>query len=133
MLMLSSYRIGDPRGSNEGIRIGAVRYLPRGVRKEEYAARDFFDVWLPTVAPSRELLKWIGPAPWSESKWKQFTLRYRSEMTKSTDSRQTIALLILIAARTPIAVGCYCADEARCHRSILRRLIEEAADPAATS
>lgn len=125
-LHLRTYRIGSPRAPGEGLRVGVVRYLPRGVRKEDYARRGYFDVWFPLVAPSRALLSWIHARPGSDAAWAAFTRRYEREVRASADARRTLALLKAIAARTPIAIGCYCEDESRCHRSVLRRLIEEA-------
>jgi uncharacterized protein YeaO (DUF488 family) len=122
-LKLGTYRCGSPRGEGEGLRIGTVRYLPRGVRKEEYARKDYFDVWLPAVAPSAKLIRSYRDGRLS---WKSFEERYRGEMRKSTDARQTITLISEIAKRTPISIGCYCEDEGRCHRSVLRKAIEEA-------
>ena len=122
-LRLSTYRLGSPRDEGEGLRIGTTRYLPRGVKKADYAARDYFDVWLPLLAPSRELLAWYREADRAPT---DFFRRYRKEMS-ATDPRQAIALLAHLAKRTPIAVGCYCEDEARCHRTALEVLIREAA------
>ena len=122
-LRLSTYRLGTPRGKGEGLRVGATRYLPRGVPKAEYGRRDYFDVWLPLLAPSRELLAWYRD---EERPAEAFFRRYRKEMA-ATDARQAIALLAEVARRTPVGVGCYCADEARCHRTELERLIREAA------
>jgi uncharacterized protein YeaO (DUF488 family) len=127
-LHLSTFRCGSPRKEGEGLRIGTFRYLPRGVRKEDYAKKDYFDVWLPTVAPSRETLRSFKSKGIDEKTWGQLVQRYTSEMRKSTESRQTILLLAEMAKETPIAVGCYCADENFCHRSVLKRLIEEAAE-----
>lgn len=122
-LRLRTVRLGTPRQPSEGFRIGAVRYLPRGVPKTEYATRDYFDVWLPTLAPSRELLSKLKNG---ELATERFFQRYRREM-RETDPRQVIALLAALAARTPMAVGCYCDDESQCHRSVLTELIREAA------
>ena len=122
MLHLTTYRIGTPRKKNEGLRIGTVRLLPRGVPKREYAKRDLFDVWLPLVAPSRELIKAFKSGKKSAS---QFFRAYRAEM-KEPAARHTIELLAALARQTPIAVGCYCEDESRCHRSALIKLIRAA-------
>jgi uncharacterized protein YeaO (DUF488 family) len=124
-LRLRPYRIGSPRARGEGLRIGTVRLLPRGVRKEDYGARDYFDVWFPIVAPSRKLLDWIhGEGP---DKWSLFCQKYEREMTTNGDSRQAIKLLAELAKVTPIAIGCYCEDETYCHRTVLLKLIEAAA------
>lgn len=121
-LNLRTVRLGSPRAPDEGLRIGTVRYLHRGVRKGDLAKRDYFDVWLPILAPSRELLREFkdGDRPIS-----RFFARYRREM-QETDARQTIELLAALARRTPIAIGCYCEDESACHRSVLFELIRDA-------
>src|SRR5262245_3965357 len=112
-LQVTTYRIGSPRIKTEGLRIGTVRFLPRGVPKREYARRDLFDVWLPLVAPSRTLLKAYSSGELSAL---QFFAKYRNEM-KRPEARCTIELLAAVAKRTPVAVGCYCEDETCCHRS----------------
>ena len=120
---IRTYRIGSPRASDEGLRVGTVRLLPRGVRKEDYARGGYFDVWFPLLAPSRPLMKKFLASPRDDASWKRFAASYRREMAK-TDARQAIRLLALLGARTPLVVGCYCEDESRCHRSVLRELIE---------
>src|SRR5205807_150228 len=105
-LHLSTYVYGEPRRPHEGVRIGCARLPVRGVRKKEYAARNIMDVWLPTVAPSRQLLAWaLKNGLEDEKTWTAYVRRYRREM-KETDARQTIALLAAIARHTPIALGC---------------------------
>jgi uncharacterized protein YeaO (DUF488 family) len=114
-------RLGNPRTKDEGLRLGTVRRPPRGVPKTEFASRDFYDVWLPTLAPSETLLKTFLAAK-DERDWLAFVRRYRAEMTQPEVAR----LLDFIAAlshQTNFSVGCYCADEARCHRSVLRELL----------
>ena len=122
-LRFHTVQIGSPRRPGEGLRIGAVRFLPRGVPKSKYRERDLFDVWLPILAPSRELLKAFRDGKLSPAKFFQ---RYRSEMTQ-TDPRQVIELLAALAHQTPLSVACYCDDETRCHRSVLGSLIRDAA------
>lgn len=117
-------RLGSARASGEGLRIGTVRRPPRGVPKAEIAARDIYDVWLPELAPSEELLK-MGRAVEDEKGWKQFERRYRAEM-RQPDRKRLIDLLSALSHQTDLSVGCYCADEARCHRSILRTLLADA-------
>lgn len=119
-------RLGSPRQPGEGLRLGTVRRPPRGVPKAEFASRDFYDVWLPTLAPSEALLKTAqaAAAAGDERSWKAFVRRYRSEM-KSPDVRALLDTLAALSQRTDFAVGCYCADEARCHRSVLRELLVE--------
>jgi uncharacterized protein YeaO (DUF488 family) len=121
-LRLVTYRIGSPRKKNEGLRIGTVRLLPRGVPKREYAKRGLFDVWLPLVAPSRELLAAFKA---DKKTPQQFFRAYRAEMQRP-EARHTIELLAAISRQTPIAVGCYCPDESRCHRSVLIELVRAA-------
>lgn len=127
-LKIRTYQLGTSRQVSEGLRIGVVRFPPRGVRKEDYARRNYYDVWLPLLAPSRDLLRWIHARDVSDAGvWREFTKRYRNEMLNNTNSRQTIRLLAKLAQRTPIAVGCHCADEKRCHRSLLLQLIQDVA------
>ena len=126
-MKLRTYQVGSPRTRADGLRIGTVRFLPRGVKKEDYGRRDCFDVWLPLLAPSRDLIRWLKSGAITDTRWAQFAKRYASEMLTNTDCRQTIQLLAAIAKRTPISIGCYCADEQHCHRSLLRKLIASAA------
>jgi uncharacterized protein YeaO (DUF488 family) len=123
-LRLSTYRYGTSRRRGEGLRIGTTRYLPRGIPKRDYARLGYFDVWLPLLAPSSELLGWYREGERSAD---AFYRRYRKEM-QATDARQTIALLAQLARRTPLAIGCYCDDESRCHRTALADLIRNAAE-----
>jgi len=123
-LKFRTFKIGSPRKRGEGIRIGTVRYTPHGIRKEDYACRDCFDVWLSMLAPSQKLLAWARERG-LEKVWETFSKRYEREMLSQTESRQTLQLLALIAQKTAITVGCYCEDETRCHRSVLRKLIEQ--------
>ncbi len=116
-------RLGDPRSPGEGVRIGAVRYLPRGVPKSEYASRDYFDVWLPALAPSPETIRRAKAAE-SGGDWTRFVRTYRKEMA-AADPRSLLDLLAALSRRADFSVGCYCADEARCHRSVLRELLAE--------
>lgn len=116
-------RLGTPRGKGEGLRIGTVRRPPRGVPKEEFASRDYYDVWFPNLAPSLETMK-VGLAAETDAEWNRFARAYRKEM-KDPSARHDLALLAALSHRTDIAVGCYCEDESRCHRSLLRALLEE--------
>ena len=116
-------RLGSPRGKGEGLRLGTVRRPPRGVPKAEFAARDFYDVWLPDLAPSEELVK-AAQAASDEKAWKAFARKYRAEMAAPHAAR-LLDLLAALSRQTSLAVGCYCADEARCHRSVLRTLLAE--------
>jgi uncharacterized protein YeaO (DUF488 family) len=116
-------RLGSPRADNEGIRLGTVRRPPRGVPKAEYASRDFYDVWMPDLAPSEALLK-QGQQASEDRAWRKFDLKYRAEM-KRPEAQRLLALLAALSRQTSFSVGCYCADETRCHRSILRQLLEK--------
>lgn len=116
-------RLGSPRTSGEGLRIGTVRRPPRGVPKHEYAARDLYDVWLPNLAPSEALIT-IAQGAVDERSWKSFARRYRAEMARPEVSRLWDVLAAL-SHTSSFAVGCYCADESRCHRSIMRELLAE--------
>jgi uncharacterized protein YeaO (DUF488 family) len=127
-LRIQIYQLGSSRRRGEGLRIGVVRYPPRGVRKEDYARLDYYDVWLPLLAPSPKLLSWIHARDVGDlGVWREFAKRYRNKMLNNTNSRQAIRLIAKLAQRTPIAVGCHCTNEKRCHRSILLELIRDAA------
>jgi uncharacterized protein YeaO (DUF488 family) len=116
-------RLGTPRARDEGLRIGTVRHPPRGVPKSQYASQNCYDVWLPNLAPSAGLLKQIRGAD-AGAAWNLFLRRYRSEMAKPDNSR-ILDLLAAFSHQTNFSAGCYCADEQRCHRSILRALLLE--------
>src|SRR5947209_2011779 len=116
-MSISVVRLGEPRAPNEGTRLGTVRRPPRGVRKEELSRRDFYDVWMPELAPSAELLSWFKAAPVTPARWSAFSRRYRVEM-KTPASAHLITLLAALSTDTDLAVGCYCQDEAHCHRSL---------------
>ena len=115
-------QLGSPRTAGEGLRIGTVRRPPRGVKKSDYAARDYYDVWLPELAPSEELRAWVMSTPITEARWKSFVRRYRVEMAAPAAAR-LIALLGALARTTNFSIGCYCTDESRCHRSVLIDLL----------
>jgi uncharacterized protein YeaO (DUF488 family) len=116
-------RLGSPRGKAEGLRVGTVRRPPRGVPKREFGSRDFYDVWLPNLAPSEELLKRALKAT-DERAWRSFARSYRAEM-RHPEARRVLDLLAALSQGADFSVGCYCVDEDRCHRSILRELLEE--------
>lgn len=116
-------RLGTPRTPGEGLRLGTVRRPPRGVPKGEYASRDFYDVWLPELAPSEELVK-LALSAQNERQWQTFVKRYRAEM-KHPAAGRLLNLLAAFSEHTAFSVGCYCADESRCHRSILKALLAE--------
>lgn len=116
-------RLGSPRAPGEGLRLGTVRRPPRGVPKREFAKRDFYDVWLPDLAPSAGLVSW-GRGTGTDAEWKRFARRYRSEMSAPLP-RRLLALLAALSHHAAFSVGCYCEDEFRCHRSVLRELLLE--------
>jgi uncharacterized protein YeaO (DUF488 family) len=117
-------RLGSERHPHEGLRIGTVRRPPRGVAKQDYARRDFFDVWLPLLAPSEALLHEIKASGGDERSWRTFVRKFRREM-QQPEAARTLDLLAALSHTTPLSVGCYCADEARCHRGILRELLND--------
>lgn len=121
-MTLRIVRLGGPRTAREGLRIGTVRRPPRGVRKEEYAAKDIYDVWFPNLSPSESLLK--AAAPHDERSWRIFRRRFLAEM-KAPGARRDLELIAALSHHTNISIGCYCADETHCHRSILRELLEK--------
>jgi uncharacterized protein YeaO (DUF488 family) len=116
-------RLGSPRKAKEGLRLGTVRRPPRGVPKSEYAKKDFYDVWLPNLSPSQALMK-VGKAAHDKRSWSIFERKFRSEMN-APDAGKILDLLAALSHRTDFSVGCYCNDESRCHRSILRQLLAE--------
>jgi len=116
-------RLGTRRELGEGLRIGTVRRPPRGVRKERYAAEDWYDVWLPALAPSAPLVK-QGLSAVTPQQLAAYARRYRAEMARP-EARQLLDLLAALSHRTDFAVGCYCEDESRCHRSLLRQLLAD--------
>ena len=119
VMKLKTFRIGSPPAPGAGIRLGVVRYLPRGVKKEDYKKLELFDLWFPALAPSRKLL---------EKRDKNLFTRYRSEILKDSESRQTLLFLAEVAKRTPVSIGCYCEEESRCHRSVLAALLRAAGE-----
>jgi uncharacterized protein YeaO (DUF488 family) len=117
-------RLGSPRGADEGLRLGTVRRPPRGVRKADFATRDFFDVWLPELAPSAPLVSWALSTPFTDPRWARYAKSYRREMQKP-ERKRGLELLARLSHQTDFSVGCYCENEARCHRAILRELLIE--------
>ncbi|MGC1521991.1 MAG: DUF488 family protein [Steroidobacteraceae bacterium] len=116
-------RLGSERFAGEGLRLGTVRRPPRGVRKSEYAAKNYYDVWLPLLAPSPDLVKQALAAR-SDQDWKRFVSKYRREMS-ATDASALLNVLAALSHQADFSVGCYCVDESRCHRSVLRELLIE--------
>ena len=117
-------RLGSPRVKGEGLRLGTVRRPPRGVPRTEFASRDFYDIWLPEVAPSEELVKAARETGDRPAGWRSFVRRYRIEM-KRPEASHILDLLAALSHGSDLSLGCYCADEARCHRSVLRSLLAE--------
>ena len=117
-------RLGEPRLSEEGIRLGTVRRPPRGVKKEDYARLDYYDLWLPDLSPSAELVSLARSESTTEKDWAKFVKGYRREM-KQPGPERLLQLLALLSRQTNFSVGCYCEREDHCHRSILRELLVE--------
>ena len=124
---LSIVRLGSPRGEGEGLRIGTVRRPPRGVPKEEFATRDFYDVWLPELSPSADLVKnaLAAQKAGDRTAWAAFERAFRKELS-TPESRHLVDLLVAMSQRSPMAIGCYCEDEQWCHRVVLREVFESA-------
>ncbi|MBW8771174.1 MAG: DUF488 family protein [Gemmatimonadetes bacterium] len=118
-------RLGTPRVAGEGLRLGTVRRPPRGVKKTDFARRDFYDVWLPELAPSAQVVSWALADPWTPARWRRYDRIYRREMATPA-ARHLIELLATMSRTTDFSVGCYCADPTHCHRSILAELLEGA-------
>jgi uncharacterized protein YeaO (DUF488 family) len=116
-------RLGSERSRGEGLRIGTVRHPPRGVPKAEHASRNFYDVWFPNLAPSADVVKLAQQAT-TDREWTAFTRKYRAEMARPENAR-TLELLAALSHQTDFSVGCYCEDESRCHRSVVRELLQE--------
>jgi uncharacterized protein YeaO (DUF488 family) len=117
-------RLGSARARDEGLRLGTARRPPRGVRKDAWAKQGYFDLWFPDLAPTAPLVKWALSEPWTDRRWARYEKSYRSEM-KAPDKQRLLELLARLSHHTNFAVGCYCENEARCHRSILRALLVE--------
>ena len=117
-------RLGTPRREDEGLRIGTVRRPPRGVPKSRFASDDWYDLWYPNLSPSADLVK-LGLGAETPAQWRAFEKEFRHEMAAPENAR-TIELLAALSRGANFSVGCYCEDESRCHRSVLRRLFEEA-------
>jgi uncharacterized protein YeaO (DUF488 family) len=120
-MSLRIVRLGSPRARNEGLRIGTVRRPPRGVPKAQFAAQNWYDTWLPDLAPSPAAVK-LGLGARTDAQWKTFVRRYRAEMA-APEKVRLLELLAAMSRQTNLSVGCYCEDESRCHRSVLRELL----------
>ena len=123
-MALRVVRLGSARQRGEGLRIGTARRPPRGVRKSDYARRNFYDVWLPELAPSQKWVSWALAQPWTDTRWRKYARNYRREMREPRAER-LIELLAALSHSTSLSIGCYCEDEQRCHRSLLRQLLAE--------
>jgi uncharacterized protein YeaO (DUF488 family) len=126
LMTIRIVQLGSPRAQDEGLRIGTVRRPPRGVPKAEFASRDFYDVWYPMLSPTAELVQEAKAAQdaGDDKAWQQFVKHFRKEMA-GADASRTLDLLAALSHQSNFAIGCYCADEARCHRSVLRELLAE--------
>ena len=120
-MALAIVRLGSPRLPDEGLRIGTVRRPPRGVPKSEFASQHWYDVWFPNLAPSSETMK-LGQATETPAQWAAFGKQYKAEMAQPA-ARHDLALLAALSHTTNISVGCYCEQESRCHRAILKELL----------
>lgn len=120
-MALAIVRLGSPRLEDEGLRIGTVRRPPRGVPKAEFARQNWYDVWFPNLAPSAETMK-LGQGAETPAQWAAFCKQYRAEMA-SPAAKHDLALLAALSHSTNLSVGCYCEQESRCHRSMLRELL----------
>ena len=130
-LQLTTFRIGTPAPPGPRLRIGATRRPPRGVPKSRWVADGYFDVWMPALAPSAKLLAELKSYNLDiPARRKAFFDRYERELLASADSRQTVEFVAEIAVRTPIAIGCFCEDETRCHRSRLYKILQDHAPQA---
>lgn len=118
-------RLGTPRTVDEGIRFGTVRRAPRGVKKTEFSKRDYYDVWLPELAPSAQLVSWALADSWTDERWKRYVREYMKEMKQPVPQR-IIGVLSALSRESNFSVGCYCENESRCHRSLLRQLLADA-------
>ncbi len=122
-MALRIVRLGSPRHRDEGTRIGTVRRPPRGVPKAEFASQNWYDVWFPNLAPSAETMK-LGQTAATPQEWKAFLRKFQSELAAPEASRD-LDLLAALSQQANFSLGCYCAEEAHCHRSVLRRLLAE--------
>lgn len=117
-------QLGTPKERNEELRLGTVRLLPRGVKKQDYAKRNYFDLWLPDVAPSRALVAYARAKPWTDARWAAYARRYLREMRRP-EARRVITLLAALSKQANFSIGCYCETPWRCHRSLLGKLLRE--------
>jgi uncharacterized protein YeaO (DUF488 family) len=124
-MAIRNVQLGSPRLRGEGLRIGVVRRPPRGVRKSEYAARNYYDVWVPMLSPSPALLKIAQPSKATEKSWRAFTRRFRAEIGRRPEARALLDLLAALSKQTNFSIGCYCRQGDKCHRLLLLELLRE--------
>src|SRR5688572_19457154 len=117
-------RLGTAKKRDEGLRLGTVRLLPRGVKKQDYAKRNYFDAWLPELSPSRALVSYAQARPWTDARWAAYAQRYLSEMRRP-EARRLIALLAALSKQANFSICCYCENPSRCHRSLLGELLRD--------
>jgi len=122
-MVIRVVRLGSARATDEGVRIGTVRRPPRGVPKAQFAAQNWYDVWFPNLAPSVETMK-LGQQAETPAQWAAFTKKYRAEMARP-EATHTLELFAALSHTSNFSVGCYCEDEAHCHRSVLRALLAD--------
>lgn len=123
--MLRVVRLGSPRADDEGLRLGTVRRPPRGVPRTEVAVRDYYDVWLPELAPSADVVREALSQPWTDTRWRTYSRTYRRQM-REPQARHLIVMLAALSYQTNLSVGCYCEDASRCHRTLLKELLLDA-------
>ena len=123
--MIRVVRLGSPREDDEGLRLGAVRRPPRGVPRTDVAVRDFYDVWLPELAPSADVVREALSQPWTEARWRTYSRTYRRQM-REPQARHLIVMLAALSYQTNLSVGCYCEDASCCHRTLLKELLLDA-------
>jgi uncharacterized protein YeaO (DUF488 family) len=117
-------RLGTARERNEGLRLGTVRLLPRGVKKQDYGKLNYFDVWLPELAPSRALVSYARAKPWTDARWAAYKRRHLREM-RVPETRRLITMLAALSKQANFSICCYCENPGRCHRSLLAELLRE--------
>jgi uncharacterized protein YeaO (DUF488 family) len=117
-------RLGTAKGRNEGLRLGTVRLLPRGVKKQDYARLNYFDIWVPELSPTRELVSYAQARPWTDARWATYSRRYLSEMRRPA-AQSGVALLAALSQQADFSICCYCENPLRCHRSLLGELLRE--------
>lgn len=123
--MIRVVRLGSPRADDEGLRLGTVRRPPRGVPKAEFGTRDFYDVWLPELAPSADVVSEALSQTWTDARWRRSARTYERQM-REPRAKHLIALLAALSHQAELSIGCYCEDASRCHRTLLKDLLRDA-------